>query len=104
MTERRRLPDRRASVTIEFAHAGSMWSGTVSFFPSGDLAEVFLRSAKPNSALDILANDAAVAVSIGCRHGATLRELRHALLRSDDGSASGALGHLLDLIEGDTGG
>jgi len=43
-------------------------------FPDGVQGEVFLDAAKQNSALDALAADAAILISLLLQHGATLRQ------------------------------
>ena len=48
--------------------------------------------------IDVLSRDSAVLASLALQHGASVDTLRHALIRNADGSASGALGRLLDLL------
>jgi hypothetical protein len=52
MTARHRLPNRRASQQIAFECNGLRYVGTVSFFPDGKLAEIFLGNAKAGSHSD----------------------------------------------------
>lgn len=102
---RQRLNHRRGCETIEFDHpegeSVQRYVGTISRFADGRLAEVFLNSAKKaGSTADTNARDAAVAVSIALQYGVPIDVLRHALTRNADGSATGAIGHLLDLAHG----
>jgi hypothetical protein len=60
---------------------------SVGRFADGGLAEIFLNVAQHGTGLDVKARDAAVAPS-----------LLLALMRNSDGSASGPLGHALDLL------
>ena len=61
-------------------------------------SEVFLNVDKSGTMIEEIARNAAIVASIALQHGATLDELRHALMRNSDGSATGALGALLDLL------
>jgi ribonucleoside-diphosphate reductase alpha chain len=96
---RRRLPDRRAHETLEFDHAGFHYVAGIGRFENGGLAEIFLNCAKSGTTLESHARDAAIVASIALQHGATAETIRHAITRDRDGTASGALGTLLDLLE-----
>ena len=43
---RERLPDRREAELVDFAHNGHCWTATVSRFPDGRVAEVFIDGPK----------------------------------------------------------
>jgi hypothetical protein len=63
------------------------------------LAEIFLNvPGKVGTAIDAVARDAAIVASIALQHGCGAETLRHALTRNVNGSASGALGALLDRL------
>jgi hypothetical protein len=96
MSERRRLPNRRASESFAFEAAGLRYTATVSRFADGSVGEVFLT--KVNSRADVNARDAAVVVSIALQYGVPIEVIRKALMRNADGTASGPLGAALDLI------
>ena len=81
MSSRRRLPDRRAGETFEVEVAGLRYTATVSRFPDGSIAELFLSSHKSNSAADTNARDAAITFSIAVQHGADPEVIRRALCR-----------------------
>ena len=98
MTKRARLPNRRASQTLELELHGLKFTASFSFFPGGRLAEVFLQNHKPGSQSDINARDAAVVTSIALQHGVPLDVIRRALLRDSHGVANSPLGAALDLI------
>jgi hypothetical protein len=98
MTERRRLPNRRASENFEFEVAGLRYTASVSRFPDGSIFELFLSNHKTNSAADVNARDAAITFSIAVQHGADPEAIRRALCRDSNGNASGPLGRALDLI------
>jgi hypothetical protein len=92
MAVRERLPERREHELLDFEHMGRL--------PDGRLTEVFLNLAKPGTAIENDAHDAAIVASITMQHGTPLDVIRHACTRNGDGSASGALVALLDLLIG----
>jgi hypothetical protein len=96
--ERTRLPNRRAHELIEFEHAGFRYVAGLGRFADGRVAEIFLNAAKGGTPLDVTARDAAIVASIALQHGAPAEALQHALTRNGDGTASGPLGALLDLL------
>jgi hypothetical protein len=98
MTERRRLPNRRASEQFAFECNGLRYVATVSRFPDGELAEIFINNAKAGSTSDSAAKDSAVVASISLQHGVPVGVIRGALLRDARGVASSPLGEALDLI------
>jgi hypothetical protein len=101
MTERRRLPNRRASEQISFECNALRYVATVSFFPDGRLAEIFLSNSKAGSHSDSAAKDSAVVCSIACQYGVPVDVIRKALLRDAHGVASSPLGVALDLLAND---
>jgi hypothetical protein len=98
MTERQRLPNRRASETFAFECNGLRYVATVARFSGGALAEVFINNAKAGSHSDSAAKDAAVVCSIALQHGVPLETIRRALLRDSRGNASSPLGCALDMV------
>ena len=102
-TERRHLPNRRTSLTLNFDCGPHQYTATVSYFPGTDqLAEIFLGNGRAGSDVDAAAKDSAVVASIALQHGASVSVLRRALLRDSRGIASSPLGVALDLIDGGT--
>ena len=99
-TARNRLPDRRACVTFSFQCNALAYSATVSHYPDGDLAEIFISNSKAGSHSDSAAKDSAVVCSIALQHGISVDVIRRALLRDPRGKPS-SLGVALDLIAGD---
>jgi ribonucleoside-diphosphate reductase alpha chain len=99
-TERRRLPNRRASETFAIKSAGTSYIATVSRFENGQIAEVFLSNHRAGSQADSNARDSAVVCSIALQFGAPLDVIRRALLRDLQGRPSSALGVVLDMIAG----
>jgi hypothetical protein len=93
------LPNRRQTQTFRFDHEGQRYFGSVSRFKDGRPAEVFLDAGKPGAAIQAIARDGAVFVSLALQHGCPLETLRKAITRLDDGSAAGPFGKLLDIVE-----
>jgi ribonucleoside-diphosphate reductase alpha chain len=100
MTDRNRLPNRRASITFEFEVVGLRYTATVSRFSDGRIGELFISNYKTNSSADTNARDAAITFSIAVQHGADPETIRLALCRDSNGKANGPLGTVLDLIFG----
>ena len=98
---RRRPPNRRAHLVLDFEHGGFSYTAGVGFFEDDGRqpAEIFLTTGKHGSLVDINARDAAIAASLLFQHGCPLDTLRRALTRNGDGSASGPLAHVLDLLQ-----
>jgi ribonucleoside-diphosphate reductase alpha chain len=98
---RRRLPNRRAHLVLDFEHGGFSYTAGVGFFDdaSRQPAEIFLTAAKHGTVLDTNARDAAIAASLLLQYGCPLDTLRRALTPNADGSASGPLAHVLDLLQ-----
>jgi hypothetical protein len=99
--ERERLPNRREHELLDFEHGGFRYIGGIGRFEDGGLAEIFLNVAKSGTAIENHARDAAVTASLALQYGTPVDVIRHALTRNGDGSASGALGALLDLLSED---
>jgi hypothetical protein len=100
MSDRRRLPDRRASETFEVKCEGLTYLATVSHFDDGRPGEIFLTNNKAGSAADTAARDAAITCSIALQFGADLETVRKALCRDSQGNASSPLGTALDVLAG----
>ena len=110
---REKLPQRRASVHVEFIHHNSLrkafnYTATLSYYDgangergTGRLGEVFLEAAKIGTDLDIAVSDSAVAVSLALQHGCELETLRDAFLKNSEGNAEGVLGTLFELLDAD---
>ena len=100
MAERERLPDRRDCESFPFECNGLHYIATISRYPDGDLAEIFLGNAKAGSHSDSAAKDSAVVCSIALQHGIPVEAIRGALLRDAQGHASSPLGAALGILAG----
>jgi hypothetical protein len=92
-----RLNNRRTSENFSFEHNGMNYTTTVSRFPDGSIAEIFLSNGKAGSHSDAAARDSAVVASIALQFGAPVDVIRKALLRPR-GIASSPLGTALDML------
>jgi hypothetical protein len=98
--QRRRLPNRREHEVIRFDHCGFQYVAGLGRFEDGGLGEIFLAVAKSGDQLDTHARDSSILASLALQYGAPPDVIRHALTRNGDGSASGAIGRLLDMLAG----
>jgi hypothetical protein len=99
MTARRRLPNRRASVALAFEHNGHRFRASVSRFPDdGTPAELFLHAARADSAIDAVAADAAILISLLLQYGAQPDQIAHALRCGADGAPASLIGVAVDLL------
>jgi hypothetical protein len=78
---RQRLANRRACETFAFQCNGMAYRATVSRFPDGRLAEIFLSNHRAGSDADAAARDSAVVCSIALQFGTPVEVIRKALLR-----------------------
>jgi hypothetical protein len=98
---RTRLSNRRSSENFDLESQGLKFTATVSRFPDGSLAEIFLQNHKAGSMAGINAQDSAVVCSIALQYGVPVDVIRKALMRDSRGNASSPLGATLDmLVEG----
>jgi hypothetical protein len=97
---RERLPNRRLSETIAFTCNDLKYVASISRYPDGRLAEIFISNAKAGSHSDAAAKDSAVVCSIALQYGVPMDVLRRALLRDSRGHLSSPLGCALDIVAG----
>ena len=95
---RERLPTRRGSINFNFQCGTFIYVATISFFPDGRLAEIFLGNGRAGSTADSIVKDSAVVCSLALQHGVPLEVIRRALLRDALGRASTPLGRALDIV------
>jgi hypothetical protein len=91
VTERERLPDRRAADLVDFEHDRRRWTVTIGRYPDGRVAELFIDAPKESPLVE-LAQDGALAASLALQSGCPLNTLRHALAGRHAGPLSIALG------------
>ena len=100
MSNRRRLPNRRGSITFDLQALGLTFTVTASRFNGGEVGEVFIQNHNATSAAGILASDCAIAASLALQYGCPAEVLARALSRDSRGNATGPLGIALDLLAG----
>lgn len=94
------LPARRAADAVRFEHLGHVFRIQVGFYPGGDIiGEVFINAEKNDSAIDAIAGDIAILLSLLLQHGATLGTIGHALRRNPNGSRASLIGALVDRLD-----
>ena len=94
------LPDRRVSETLDLEFHGLHYKVTVSRFADGKLAEAFLSNHKHGNAVDVAVRDAGILLSLLLQHGCPVETIARAVSRNGDGSASGVIGAVLDIVAG----
>lgn len=80
---RRRLPDRRCSVTEEIKINGQTYLATAGFDPDDhELLEVFISGVKEGSSMESLLGDLAVVISVALQSGVTIESLAKSVART----------------------
>jgi len=98
---RERLPDRRQGVAFKikrFAGLRASYHVTMGYFPDGRLGEVFIATNQAGSAMESLARDVAILMSLGLQHGCPISLMRDALTRESNGDPSTIAGAVADAI------
>jgi len=97
---RRRLPNRRPSVTAELTHDRCVYAVSVGFDPAdGWLGEVFTHGAKVGSNMDGILDDACIGLSLLLQHGVEPTALASTMGRLGDGKTPASIiGALADLL------
>jgi hypothetical protein len=101
MSERTRLPNRRASTIFGFESMGLKFTASISRSADGRILELFCDNHKAGSAVGTLVRDAAIILSFALQHDADIDAIRRALCRDSSGRALGPIGTALDLIAND---
>jgi|SRR3954470_23157462 hypothetical protein len=76
---RQRLSNRRPSIAFGFDCEGHRYRATVTQYPDGRLAEVFLDTGKINTPLQQNAETSAILVSLLLQHGVRVETIRHSI-------------------------
>jgi ribonucleoside-diphosphate reductase alpha chain len=100
---RRVLPQRRHVETFELKHrtetTEQTYTVSVGYFESGPFvspAEVFVSGSKVGSAVEAVARDATVLLSIALQFGVPLEVIHGAITRDASGHASSIIGAIID--------
>ena len=97
---RQRLPNRRGHELLAFEHGGIRYVAGIGQFDDGRFAEVFLNGSKIGTDLDTAAKKSAILASFAPQAGVPAVVIRRALTSNADGSPSGPLGRILDIVAG----
>ena len=95
---RERLANRRASLLFDYESMGMPFTASVSHYPDGRIAELFVDNHKAGSSIGTLVRDSAILLSFALQHGADIEAIRRALCRDSQGRALGPIGEALDLL------
>ncbi len=97
---RRRLLNRRLNETTDLLFEGHRYHVTIGYFAGWRPGEVFCHGAKVGSGVDLLIDDACVALSMLLQHGAEPIALAHSMGRLGDGAPASIIGALAVLVAG----
>lgn len=95
------LPQRRYSETFEIDFGGLLksYSVTVGFYADPrKVGEVFISGGKSGEAVEAIARDGAVLLSLALQHGAPLDTIAHAVTRDGQGAPSTIVGAVVDRL------
>lgn len=100
MTDRRILPQRRASETFDLDFGGLTKAHTVTigFYPDGAIGEIFINGGKSGEVVEAIARDAAVILSMALQFGADLTNIKSAITRDAQGEAQSIIGVVIDQL------
>lgn len=101
---RRHLANRRPALTFKLNHTYASGAQHPFFVTIGlynrnnsEIGEVFINTAgRAGNEADIMAADAAVAISLALQYGCPIEVMTAAMKRNADGSPMGVLSHALD--------
>lgn len=97
---RNRLPNRRLNETVALRFEGQHYHVTVGCFADARPGEVFCHGAKVGSGMDLMIDDACVALSLLLQHEVEPQALGHSMGRLGDGAPASIIGALMDLVAG----
>lgn len=92
------LPQRRVHHGFDLEHDGHAYHLGVGLYPDGTVGELFLSTVKASSALNALARDVAITLSVGLQSGVPLALYQGSVQRQPDGSPASLLGTVLDCM------
>jgi hypothetical protein len=97
MSVRQRLANRRQSEFFQFQAMDLRFTGSISRYPNGDIAEIFIDNHKAGSMVGTLVRDSAIILSFALQYGTDLDEIGKAVARD------GPVGQAIDLITNSSG-
>ncbi len=97
---RSRLANRRLNETVDLHFEGQRYHVTIGYFADGRPGEVFCHGAKVGSGMDLLIDDACVALSMLLQYGVEPVSLAHSMGRLGNGAPASIIGALAILVAG----
>lgn len=95
---RKRLPNRRGGINLDFVCGSTQFTALLGFDSHNELKEVFLRSGKVGTDVNIVMQEASLLLSFLLQYGGKIEEVKTAMPRTTSGRAEGPIGALLDLL------
>ena len=96
------LPMRRAAETFDIEFSGVKVTVSFGYYDDGRPGEVFVASTKTGTAVDTMARDSAVLVSLALQYGVTPQVLERALMADAHGRPEGFAGKIAHILTGET--
>lgn len=99
------LPNRRSHEGFNFECWGQVFHAGVGRMKDDEaspILEVWINTSKSGTAAETYARDAAVLISLGLQYGIPLEAMRKTVMRNLDGTASGPIGRIVDLLANDS--
>ena len=90
MSAREPLPNRRECETVKLRHGNgrAAYHVTIGRYEDGRRGEIFISTNQVGTAIDAMARDLAVLMSLCLQHGCPIETIKHALTREADGAPS----------------
>jgi hypothetical protein len=100
MTDRQILPPRRAAETFDLPFGGlnRNHAVTVGYYDDGRLGEVFITGGKSGEAVEAVARDGAVLLSLALQYGVPLETVAGAITRDSQNQPSSIIGAVVDRL------
>lgn len=97
---REALPNRRECETVKLRHGNgrAAYHVTIGKYNDGRLGEIFISTNQVGTALDAMARDLAVLMSLAMQHGCAIETIRGALTREADGAPTTIAGAVADKL------
>lgn len=95
------LPQRRHAETFEIAFGGlnKSYSVTVGYYADHcTVGEIFINGGKSGEAVEAIARDGAVLLSLALQHGVPIETISHAITRDGHGEPSTIVGAVIDRL------
>lgn len=104
MPQRREpLPSRRHSETFKMPWGGLAMPHTVTvgYYDDGRVGEVFIAGGKSGEAVEAIARDGAVLLSMALQHGVPMEVIAHAITRDGRDQPQTIVGAIVDMLAGE---